>query len=238
MSSPSAVSSLSPETDSDVEPIVPVVGKQMPQRVLLQRQTGTDLKDVSHEFTETQVDEYREQDRFLPIANVSRIMRDCLPPSAKIAKESKECLQECVSEFIAFITSEASERCLDNKRKTMNGEDILEAMKALGFDNSVEALRIYLAKYRMSQSEKPRRSSARASRSSAGSAAKSGSKRTRKVTDDGQDVEDDDAEDEEDEEEEDEDEEEPEDEEEEDAEEDAEGVEGDDEADILSCYYG
>lgn len=29
-----------------------------------------------------------------------------LPENAKIAKEAKECMQECVSEFISFITSE------------------------------------------------------------------------------------------------------------------------------------
>ena len=48
----------------------------------------------------------REQDRFLPIANISRIMKRGLPNSAKIAKEAKETVQECVSEFISFITSE------------------------------------------------------------------------------------------------------------------------------------
>ena len=48
----------------------------------------------------------REQERFLPIANISRIMKKALPSSAKIAKEAKEMVQECVSEFIAFITSE------------------------------------------------------------------------------------------------------------------------------------
>ena len=51
-------------------------------------------------------DEIREQDRFLPIANVARIMKRTLPDTAKIAKDAKECVQECVSEFIAFITSE------------------------------------------------------------------------------------------------------------------------------------
>ena len=30
----------------------------------------------------------REQDRFLPIANISRIMRRVLPPNAKVAKDS------------------------------------------------------------------------------------------------------------------------------------------------------
>nr|CAH7756406.1 unnamed protein product [Callosobruchus chinensis] len=34
------------------------------------------------------------------------------------------------------------------KRKTINGEDILVAMSTLGFDNYVEPLKIYLQKYR------------------------------------------------------------------------------------------
>lgn len=33
-------------------------------------------------------------------------MKKALPENAKIAKEAKECVQECVSEFISFITSE------------------------------------------------------------------------------------------------------------------------------------
>ncbi|KAF2013167.1 hypothetical protein BU24DRAFT_372330 [Aaosphaeria arxii CBS 175.79] len=92
--------------------------------------------------------EVKEQDRWLPIANVARIMKMALPENAKIAKEAKECMQECVSEFISFITSEASEKCQQEKRKTVNGEDILFAMTSLGFENYAEALKIYLSRYR------------------------------------------------------------------------------------------
>ena len=86
--------------------------------------------------------------RFLPIANVSRIMKASVPKSGKIAKDAKECVQECVSEFISFITSEASEKCALEKRKTINGEDLIFAMQTLGFDSYVEPLRVYLQKYR------------------------------------------------------------------------------------------
>ncbi len=41
-------------------------------------------------------------------APVARIMKTALPDNAKIAKEAKECMQECVSEFISFITSEGT----------------------------------------------------------------------------------------------------------------------------------
>ena len=33
-------------------------------------------------------------------------MKTTLPENAKIAKEAKECMQECAGEFISFITSE------------------------------------------------------------------------------------------------------------------------------------
>ena len=77
-------------------------------------------------------------------------MKKAIPNNSqgKIAKDARECVQECVSEFISFITSEASERCLNEKRKTMNGEDILWAMQNLGFDNYIEPLKIFLQKYR------------------------------------------------------------------------------------------
>lgn len=45
-------------------------------------------------------------------APVARIMKNALPDNAKIAKEAKECMQECVSEFISFITSEGLSHAL------------------------------------------------------------------------------------------------------------------------------
>nr|XP_010922509.1 nuclear transcription factor Y subunit B isoform X1 [Elaeis guineensis] len=90
----------------------------------------------------------REQDRFLPIANISRIMKKALPANAKIAKDAKETVQECVSEFISFITSEASDKCQREKRKTINGDDLLWAMATLGFEDYIEPLKLYLQKYR------------------------------------------------------------------------------------------
>lgn len=106
------------------------------------------LDDDSEEGVGYREVEVREQDRFLPIANIARIMKKTLPNNAKIAKDAKESIQECVSEFISFITSEASDKCQQEKRKTINGDDILWAMSTLGFDRYVEPLKIYLAKYR------------------------------------------------------------------------------------------
>lgn len=108
--------------------------------------------------------EVREQDRFLPIANIARIMKTELPGNAKIAKDAKESIQECVSEFISFITSEASDKCLQEKRKTINGDDLLWAMSTLGFDKYIDPLKLYLTKYRDSvKGEKPEKKPSAAS---------------------------------------------------------------------------
>ena len=57
-------------------------------------------------------------------------MKEALPSSkeAKIAKDARETVQECVSEFITFITSEACEKCRNDKRRTINGHDLIYAL--------------------------------------------------------------------------------------------------------------
>ncbi|KAH7544524.1 hypothetical protein ACOSP7_030124 [Xanthoceras sorbifolium] len=96
----------------------------------------------------------REQDRLLPIANVSRIMKKALPANAKISKDAKETVQECVSEFISFVTGEASDKCQREKRKTINGDDLLWAMTTLGFEDYVDPLKVYLQRFRELEGEK------------------------------------------------------------------------------------
>ncbi|XP_057865248.1 nuclear transcription factor Y subunit B-1 isoform X2 [Cryptomeria japonica] len=105
-------------------------------------------QESPHSGEQSPLSNVREQDRFLPIANISRIMKRALPANGKIAKDAKETVQECVSEFISFITSEASDKCQREKRKTINGDDLLWAMSTLGFEDYIEPLKIYLHNYR------------------------------------------------------------------------------------------
>ena len=112
------------------------------------------LPEINHTSNRSTADHHdtectvREQDRFMPIANVIRIMRKILPPNAKISDDAKETIQECVSEYISFITSEANERCQHEQRKTITAEDVLWAMSKLGFDDYIEPLTMYLHRYR------------------------------------------------------------------------------------------
>ncbi|XP_050222023.1 nuclear transcription factor Y subunit B-4-like [Mercurialis annua] len=95
-----------------------------------------------------------EQERLLPVANVGKIMKQILPSNAKVSKEAKETMQECATEFISFVTSEASDKCHKENRKTVNGDDICWAMSSLGFDNYAEAIVRYLHKFREIEREK------------------------------------------------------------------------------------
>ncbi|CAN1194001.1 Nuclear transcription factor Y subunit B-9 [Linum perenne] len=96
----------------------------------------------------------REQDQYMPVANIIRIMRRILPPNAKISDDAKETIQECVSEYISFVTGEANERCQREHRKTVTADDLLWAMGKLGFDNYVDPLSSFLTRYRESEGDR------------------------------------------------------------------------------------
>jgi nuclear transcription Y subunit beta len=51
------------------------------------------------------------------------------------------------------INCRASDKCQREKRKTINGEDLLWAMGRLDFNEYIEPLKIYLAKFRESEKQ-------------------------------------------------------------------------------------
>ncbi|KVH89834.1 nuclear transcription factor Y subunit B-5-like [Cynara cardunculus var. scolymus] len=106
------------------------------------------MDDSTTRFTTGEDETANQQERLLPIANVGRIMKQILPQNAKISKEAKETMQECASEFISFVTGEASEKCKKERRKTVNGDDVCWAMGTLGFDDYAPPLKRYLDRYR------------------------------------------------------------------------------------------
>lgn len=114
--------------------------------------SGDATREIDPEHQGQLVQVGREQDRYLPIANIGRIMKRALPKNAKIAKDAKDVVQECVSEFISFITSEASDKCQRERRKTINGDDLLWAMDVLFFKEYLEPLTLYLKKFREAES--------------------------------------------------------------------------------------
>lgn len=56
----------------------------------------------------------------------------------------------CARVFLTQI-HRASDKCQREKRKTINGDDLLWAMTTLGFEDYIEPLKLYLHKYRQSE---------------------------------------------------------------------------------------
>lgn len=58
---------------------------------------GVDAAAASHqtetrEINDAEIDGYREQDRFLPINNIQRLMKNSLPDTIKVSKDAKGAL--------------------------------------------------------------------------------------------------------------------------------------------------
>ncbi|KAH1032058.1 hypothetical protein J1N35_044232 [Gossypium stocksii] len=56
-------------------------------------------------------------------------------------------MQECATKFVSFVTREASHKCHEDNRKTVNGNGICWALKSLGFDHYGEVI----LRYRMTE---------------------------------------------------------------------------------------
>ncbi|CAN1173533.1 Nuclear transcription factor Y subunit B-3 [Linum perenne] len=72
---------------------------------------------------------------------------------------TKACCRICRGCLLGFCnlegsSGEASNKCQREKRKTINGDDLLWAMTTLGFEEYVEPLKIYLQKYWEMEGEK------------------------------------------------------------------------------------
>lgn len=48
----------------------------------------------------------------------------------------------------ALLSIRASDKCQKEKRKTVNGDDLLWAMATLGFEEYINPLKAYLSRYR------------------------------------------------------------------------------------------
>uniref|UniRef100_A0A4W5JEH2 Nuclear transcription factor Y, beta a n=3 Tax=Salmoninae TaxID=504568 RepID=A0A4W5JEH2_9TELE len=99
-----------------------ISGEYMSGGYVLQSQDDDGEESLNDHDDGGMKENFREQDIYLPIANVARIMKNGIPQTGKIAKDAKECVQECVSEFISFITSEPLKLYLQKFREAMKGE--------------------------------------------------------------------------------------------------------------------
>ena len=74
-------------------------------------------------------------ERCVPLDPIAKMMQMPLlkPVNGKVGDSAKKAMAAAVSEFIAFITSEAADICHHEKRRKMTGDQIICALTNLGF---------------------------------------------------------------------------------------------------------
>merc|ERR1712062_831383 len=87
----------------------------------------------------------RPEDLNLPTAIVTKMIKDCLPPSCKVSKEANVAITKAASVFVLYATSSANTVAKENNRKTITGADVVTAMGEMEFDKFVRPLENSLA---------------------------------------------------------------------------------------------
>ena len=78
----------------------------------------------------------------MPIAIIAKIMARELSHLgyAKISHDAKTLMQEASTEFICFIMSEANDQALQAKRKSVSGQDIINACDSMDMREMVQPM--------------------------------------------------------------------------------------------------
>ena len=79
----------------------------------------------------TDVPPLREQDRLMPLSIVAKLMAKELPRNAKITRESKEAMQEIVSEIMLTISGEAMAIALAAGDRALHADSLVAACRTL-----------------------------------------------------------------------------------------------------------
>jgi len=96
----------------------------------------------------------RPEDLALPLAVISRIINEAIPPNTVVTAEVRKALCKTASVFILYTTATAGAMAAKHGRKTMNGNDVIEAIQEMDFPMFVEPLKKSLQHFRDQQQKK------------------------------------------------------------------------------------
>ncbi|KAI9293589.1 histone-fold-containing protein [Neoconidiobolus thromboides FSU 785] len=83
-----------------------------------------------------------------------RIAKEALPENVKFMSDSKIALAQASTVFINYLAACAQDSAMKNKRKQINGEDVLQALSILDFEEFVPFLKEYSEELKESQEAK------------------------------------------------------------------------------------
>lgn len=96
----------------------------------------------------------RIQDLYLPISNVSRIIRDSLPANQSVDRETRIAIARATSVFIMYLASSAAANAEKGNHKIFTANDVFEAIEEMEFNSFLPPMKEALAVYRQGLKDK------------------------------------------------------------------------------------
>uniref|UniRef100_A0A1B6KL86 DNA polymerase epsilon subunit 3 n=1 Tax=Graphocephala atropunctata TaxID=36148 RepID=A0A1B6KL86_9HEMI len=96
----------------------------------------------------------KPEDLNLPISVVTRLMKENLPDGSAISKDGKTAVARAASVFVLYMTAASNKIALTNKKKTLNYEDIFQALIETEYEWLENPLREALEDFKLSQKRK------------------------------------------------------------------------------------
>lgn len=90
----------------------------------------------------------------LPMACINRIIKESLPDGTTVSKEAKLALMKATCVFILYSTSVSNEFASKAHRRTLNAEDMFQALEDIELREFIPELRELLESYKTSKSKK------------------------------------------------------------------------------------
>lgn len=94
-----------------------------------------------------------DDDLMLPKATMVKAIKHHVPGSMRIAHDTTDMVMECCNNLIHMITSTANAISEKEKRATIQPEDVLEALRELGFESYLEPLEQALKDWKSERKE-------------------------------------------------------------------------------------
>mmetsp|Transcript_20271 Transcript_20271/g.22015 ORF Transcript_20271/g.22015 Transcript_20271/m.22015 type:complete len:140 (-) Transcript_20271:839-1258(-) len=92
--------------------------------------------------------ELKTSDFEVPAASVNRLIKAALNDNIQMTKDARAAFVRAISVFIFYITHGANDFSREAKRQTIFPNDIINALKELGFDDFERPLEEFLEAYR------------------------------------------------------------------------------------------
>lgn len=94
------------------------------------------------------------EDLSLPGAIVQRIIKDALPEGINVGREARDVLGRAASVFVIYLTASATNTARSHNRKAITGQDVLDALEEMEFEDFLEPLKEFQEAFRKSEQGK------------------------------------------------------------------------------------